>query len=121
MNDRKACHHMNLEDYLEFLSPEDIRIRGTRIGIEHVLHEFVFREKTAKEIVRMFPSLSEEQVHGVICYYLGNRDRLDHYLRDWLESCESARRAQAEAPSERVARLRSRMAERRAARRQSVA
>ena len=27
---------MQLEDYFEFLTSEDIRIKGTRVGIEHI-------------------------------------------------------------------------------------
>jgi hypothetical protein len=28
---------MSLEQYLEFLDPDDIRIKGTRVGIETVI------------------------------------------------------------------------------------
>jgi hypothetical protein len=28
---------MDLKDYFEFLSPDDIRLKGTRVGIEIVL------------------------------------------------------------------------------------
>ena len=34
---------MRLEDYFEFLGPDDIRISGTRVGIEAVLYEHIHR------------------------------------------------------------------------------
>jgi hypothetical protein len=35
---------MQIEDYFDFLSPDDIRIKGHRIGIESVLNEFIQRK-----------------------------------------------------------------------------
>ena len=32
---------MELESYFDFLSPEEIRIRGTRIGIETILEDYL--------------------------------------------------------------------------------
>ncbi len=32
---------MELENYFDFLSDEDIRIKGTRIGIETVLEDYL--------------------------------------------------------------------------------
>lgn len=32
---------MQLEDYFDFLAPNDIRIKGHRIGIEDVLYEYI--------------------------------------------------------------------------------
>jgi len=32
---------MRLDDYLEFLSEDDIRIKGTRVGIETVLDDYL--------------------------------------------------------------------------------
>ncbi len=37
---------MQLENYFDFLSPEDIRIKGSRIGIETILYEYQFRART---------------------------------------------------------------------------
>ncbi|WP_207714156.1 hypothetical protein [Scytonema sp. UIC 10036] len=33
---------MQLEDYFEFISADDIRVKGTRIGIEHILDEYIY-------------------------------------------------------------------------------
>jgi hypothetical protein len=34
---------MQLEDYFNFLRPDDIRLKGSRIGIETILYEYLFR------------------------------------------------------------------------------
>lgn len=36
---------MQLEDYFDFLSEDDIRIKDTRIGIESVLYEYIHRDQ----------------------------------------------------------------------------
>lgn len=39
---------MNLNNYFDFLAPDDIRIKGHRIGIETVLYEYLFTGKSAE-------------------------------------------------------------------------
>ncbi len=41
---------MQLEDYFEFLSPDDIRIRGHRIGVDNVL-EYYLQRSTPEKIL----------------------------------------------------------------------
>jgi hypothetical protein len=36
--------------YFDFLAADDICIKGHRIGIETVLYEYLYRERTAEEI-----------------------------------------------------------------------
>lgn len=83
-----------LEQYFDFLAPDDIRIKGHRIGIESVLYEYLFREQTAEQILRRFPSLTLEQVYATILYYLSNREKVEAYIRDWLEWGERMRTEQ---------------------------
>ena len=45
---------MQLEQYFDFLAPDDIRIMGHRIGIESVLYEYLLREQTPEQILRRF-------------------------------------------------------------------
>lgn len=92
---------MQIEDYFEFLSPEDIRIKGTRVGIETVLYDYVHRSRTPEQIVASYPSLTLEQVHATILYYLRNREALNAYLADWLEFGRLMRREQAHDPAMR--------------------
>jgi len=49
-----------LEDYFEFLSPDDIRLKGHRIGIDNVLDYYL--EGSPEEIAANLPSLSLEQI-----------------------------------------------------------
>lgn len=70
---------MQLEQYFDFLDPNDIRIKGHRIGIDDVLA--YYREGyTAEEIAVQFPSLSLEEVYATITYYLHNQAEVDAYL-----------------------------------------
>jgi hypothetical protein len=40
---------MQLEDYFDFLAPDDIRVKGTRIGIESILYEFIHRAQSPED------------------------------------------------------------------------
>ena len=78
---------MQLEDYFEFLGPDDIRIKGHRVGIDDVLYYYL-EGYTPEEISANLPSLSLEQIHATITYYLRNRGELDAYLlrlANWRE------------------------------------
>jgi uncharacterized protein (DUF433 family) len=48
---------MRVEDYLEFVSPGETRIRGHRVWLEHILDEHIGREMTPTELLRRFPTL----------------------------------------------------------------
>ncbi len=96
---------MKLESYFDFLAPDDIRIKGTRIGIESILYEHIYRNKTAEQIAERFPSLKLEQIYATILYYLHNREKIEAYLLDWLNFSREARERQAENPPPIVLRL----------------
>ena len=70
---------MQLKDYFEFLGPDDIRIKGHRIGIDDVLYYYL-EGYTPEEIAVNLPTLSLEQIHATITYYLHNRAEVDAYL-----------------------------------------
>ena len=97
---------MQLEDYFDFLAPDDIRIKEHRIGIESVLYEYLFREQTPAEIHQRFPTLTLEQIHAAILYYLHNREKMDAYITDWLEWGQHMRAEQERNPPPVVVRLR---------------
>lgn len=99
---------MQLEDYFNFLAHDDIRLTGTRVGIETILYEHIHRARTPEQIVASYPSLSLEQVYATILYRLQNRDAVDAYLTEWLEWGNRMRREQAVDPAnrERLARMR---------------
>jgi uncharacterized protein (DUF433 family) len=97
---------MQLEDFFDFLAPDDIRIKGSRVGIESVLYEYIYREQPPEAIARRFPTLTLEQVYATILYYLYNREQVETYLLDWLEYGRRMREEQQRNPPLIVARLR---------------
>jgi uncharacterized protein (DUF433 family) len=96
---------MQLEDYFEFLDPDDIRIKGHRIGIDDVLALYV-DGYTPEEIAANLPSLSLEQIHATITYYLRNRSEIDAYLARLAARCEERYQEWVANPSPVVQRLR---------------
>lgn len=90
---------MMLEDYFDFFAPDDIRIKGTRVGIETVLYDHIHRARTPEQIVASYPSLTLEQVYATILYYLHNRAAVEAYLADWLEFGRRMRAEQANDPA----------------------
>ena len=99
---------VQLEGYFDFLAPEDIRIKGTRVGIETVLYDYIHRARTPEQIAASYPALTLEQVYATILYYLRDRPTLDGYLAAWLEFGHRMRAEQARDPAARdfAARLR---------------
>jgi uncharacterized protein (DUF433 family) len=83
---------MQLEDYFTFLHPEDIRIKGHRIGIDDVL-ELYLEGYSPEEIVRYYGTLQPVEVYATITYYHQYRQEVEAYLarvRAWREQhwCE---------------------------------
>ena len=73
---------MQLEDYFNFLTPNDIRLKGTRIGIETILYDYIYHAKTPEEIAKTYSSLSLEQVYATILYYLHEQEKITNYLTE---------------------------------------
>jgi uncharacterized protein (DUF433 family) len=103
---------MQLEDYFDFLAPDDIRIKGHRIGIETVLYEYIYHAQTPEEIQLSYPTLSLEEVYATITYYWRNKDQIDAYLTKWLEWSHRMRVEQAQHPDAFTLKLRQARAER---------
>lgn len=90
---------MNLQDYFTILAPDDIRISGTRIGIESILYEYIYRGKTPEEIEQQFHTVNLEQVYATILYYLHNKEQIRTYISDWLEFSRQQREYQQQNSS----------------------
>jgi uncharacterized protein (DUF433 family) len=95
---------MELESYFDFLSPDDIRIKGTRVGIETVLDDYL-NDASPEEIAARYRSLTLEQIYATITYYWRNQPELDAYLSRWLAHAEAAYQEQQRNPSPAVRRL----------------
>ena len=74
---------MKLEGYLDVV--DDVRVRGHRVDIAHVLA--YYHEGYSAELIALgLPSLSLEEIYGVLTYYLHNRAAVDA-----MESREKSR------------------------------
>src|SRR5712691_9546452 len=90
---------MQLEEYFEFLSEDDIRLKGTRVGIETILYDYIHRQRSPETIASTYPSLTLEQVYAAILYYLHNKEKVSKYLTEWLEWSREVRKTQEYNPS----------------------
>ncbi|MGD2180947.1 DUF433 domain-containing protein [Lusitaniella coriacea] len=75
---------MQLEDYFDIQRPDDIRLKGTRVGIETVLYDFLQKSCSPEEIAQAYPRITLEQVYATILYYLQSREEIDKYMINWL-------------------------------------
>jgi uncharacterized protein (DUF433 family) len=55
------------------------RVNGTRISLDSIVHAY-WEGRQPEAIAADFPTLTLEQIHGAIAYYLGNRAEIDAYL-----------------------------------------
>jgi uncharacterized protein (DUF433 family) len=103
---------MQLEDYFEFLDPDDIRIKGHRIGIDDVI-KYYLDGYSPDQILEELPSLNLEKIYATLTYYLHNRRQMDAYmlrLAKWREA--RYQEWLAKEPSEAVKRVRALKAQR---------
>lgn len=106
---------MQLEDYFEFEKfnfpemgeVERIRVKGTRIGIEHII-DFYNEGDSPERIFQAYRhSLTLEQVYATITYYLHNRATVDDYIRRGNEVAEkNYQEFKSREPPEAIKRLR---------------
>ena len=57
------------------------RVAGTRVSLDSIVHAY-WGGRLPEAIVADFPSVSLEQVHGAIAFYLRNRAMIDQYLAE---------------------------------------
>jgi uncharacterized protein (DUF433 family) len=100
-----------LEDYFDFFSAEDIRLKGHRIGIDNVLNYYL-EGYTPEEILANLPTLSLEEIHATITYYLHNRLEIDTYLFRLAKEREKRYQEFSANPSPLIERLRTEKARR---------
>ena len=84
-----------LEDNFMFLAKNDIRLKGTRVGIETILYEYIYYNKMPVVIADYYYTPTLEQVYATILYYLQNQEKVGAYFEDHLEYSRKAREEQA--------------------------
>lgn len=99
---------MQLEDYFEFHTEpvEFIRIKGTRIDIDHVI-ELHQRHMTPEQIAVHFGCpLDPALVYATIAYYLLNRAEVEEYLerreQKWQVTHREYLAREASEPMQRI-------------------
>ena len=97
---------MNLEDYFDVLGPRDIRLKGTRVGIETILSDYLDLGLFPEQIAARYRTLTLEQVYATLTYYWHNREQVESYLRSVDDELGRQRREQEAHPSPEVHRLR---------------
>ena len=96
---------MELESCFDFISPEAIRIKGTRVGIEVVLDEYLYWGHSPEVIASRYLALDLKKVYTTITYYWHNKEKIDAYLKANHERTEAAWREQRRNPPPELRRL----------------
>jgi uncharacterized protein (DUF433 family) len=73
------------EDYLDFSEPEEIKIRGHRVWLHHVLKPYL-EGSTFEQLCEQFDTLSKEKILACLLYYHHNQPAMDQYLEGLWET-----------------------------------
>lgn len=111
---------MQLEEYFNFLAPNDIRLKDSRVGIETILYEYIYCRRygyatlprSPEDISQLYSILTLEQIYATLLYYLYNQETVTQSMADWLKYCHQSAKEQDENPPDYVIRLRRLKAER---------
>ena len=101
---------MQLTDYLDIQAIDVIRLKGHRIGLEHIVERY-HEGYTPEQMALEYPGVSLEQIYGVIAYYLHNQAEADAYITRIDAEAEARRRAWAAHMPELSQRVRAVIAE----------
>ncbi len=80
------------------------RIADTRVSLDSVV--YLFHEgMSAEAIAESYPSLTLEQIHGALAFYLGNRAEIDVYLAEGNRMDDAQQKHSRRTNAELIARL----------------
>ncbi len=106
---------MEIESYFDLLSDSDIRLKGTRIGIETIILDYLELGLSPEQIAVRYPTLSLEQVYATLTYYWRERPEVENYLERISKELARQRAEQEENPSLAILHLRELASEKRIA------
>jgi len=104
-----------LENYFEFIHSSENRdvqanrIAGTRVGIEYILREYL-GGASPEELALHFPTVSLEQIHATITYFLAQRPQVMQYLQSVWQQQAFEWKLQESYPSPFIVSLRQKLA-----------
>ena len=81
------------------------RITGSRVSLDSIVHDY-WEGLSPEGIQEDFPTLSLEQIHGALAFYLKNRNDIDQYLASEEERSEVNRKERERASAPLLDRLR---------------
>jgi len=92
-----AIQNIDLDNYLTFVEPDTIRVKGHRIGLEHIVERY--REGySAEQIAQEFPGVELPAIYAIIAYYLHNQAAVDAYIARRNAAAEARYREWAALP-----------------------
>ena len=94
----------SMERYVTRNDAGTLRIIGSRVSLASIVNAY-WRGETPEAIAQSFPSLSLEQVHGALAYYLRRRRNIDQELEQQEEVIDKLRSAAEETNRELRERL----------------
>ena len=101
------------------LASEDgtIRIAGTRVSLDSILHHYQ-QGATAEEIALRFPALRLADIHACLAYFLNHSDQVKDYLDQRRQQADDLQGRIAADPLQQqgIARMRERIKQRLATR-----
>jgi uncharacterized protein (DUF433 family) len=59
-----------------------VRVRGTRVTLDSIVHAFLDGASAEEIAAEQFPAVSLDDAYAVVLYYLRHRDSVDAYLRE---------------------------------------
>ena len=80
-------------------------ISGTRVSLDSIVYAYL-RGVSAETIQRSFPSLTLEQVHGSLAFYLSHKLEVDQYLAAGESEFEKLNQVSRERHADWYAQLR---------------
>jgi len=83
------------------------RIADSRISLDSVVHAY-WEGQSPETIVKDFPTLSLEQIHGALAFYLRHREEMDRYLESQDARWEQLRKESEAVHGSLLSSLRSR-------------
>ena len=84
---------------------ETYRITGTRVSLDSLVYAY-HRGASPESIQRSFPSVTLEQVHGALAFYLSHKSEIDTYLASGEADFEKLSQASREKHSDWYDKLR---------------
>jgi uncharacterized protein (DUF433 family) len=92
-----AIEPISVDDYLEIVGPDIIRVKGHRIGLEHIVEHYQ-EGYSPEQIAQDFPGVGLPAIYTIIAYYLHNQGRVDAYLVRVNARAEAAYQEWAASP-----------------------